>query len=956
MPNNSGVFSLSTYYNKDLSGDIPNRNRESYREYGYFHSGGIDGFPYYTKIERIDYSNDTVTASFRSSYSVALGYPGVVGNISKSYTMGGRSASAPTLDSSYVLRFDYSNETITRVADLVLKSNYSVSTGNNFFGYTNPTYDAAFVGRSFICRLDYSNDLATASIRGPLSLARTNFAAISNSNFGYFGGGTVSTVDRINYSNDSFTASVRSPLSVARSFISATGNSNFGYFGGGNLSTIDRINYANDLATASVRGPLSASRRRLSATGNSNFGYFCGGDTSPALSSVFSLIDRIDYSNDTITASVRGSLNIPTNGGSATSSSSFGGSPISQYGVFAKPFGYFGGGGAPAAVSTVDRIDYSNDTNTAAVRGSLTANKIELSSSGNSNFGYFFGGNTGSPAVPFSTIDRLDYSNDNQSIIARNFLLLSKRNTAAISNINFGYLGGGIADPTQVSTVERINYSSDNLTLSIRGSLSLARYDLSATGNSNFGYFAGGGFPTTYSTIDRIDYSNDTATASTRNILNYTTRNQGSTGNNNFGYFAGGGGPISSVDRLDYSNDTTAVSVRGALSSRKSDLSATGNSNFGYFSGGSGPISTVDRIDYANDTTTATIRSRLSTARTQLSATSPTAFGGATDFQATSTFFDIQSMRKIEDTTNYSVKKRVLGSYGYFGGGVTPAEFGGVSAVDRIDYSNDTQTATYRTNITIGRRTLSSTSNSNFGYFYGGENPAVQTLIDRIDYSNDSSTAVFRSYITSRPGGRLAAGGNNNFAYNGSGFVSFIDRTDYSNDLTNASRRGNLISTKNASSFVGNNNFGYIVSGELVGNGSTLLSRVDRIDYSNDNSNASVRGPLTLARWFFSGTGNSNFGYVGGGGTLGVVSSVERINYSTDTSTALVRGPLSSSRYALAATGNSNYGWFGGGGTPAVISTIDRIDFSNDTPTASVRGPLSIQRSTNTATTNARSS
>ena len=43
--------------------------------------------------------------------------------------------------------------------------------------------------------------------------------------------------------------------------------SNFGYFGGGApFSTVDRIDYANDTATASVRGPLSVVRSSLSAT------------------------------------------------------------------------------------------------------------------------------------------------------------------------------------------------------------------------------------------------------------------------------------------------------------------------------------------------------------------------------------------------------------------------------------------------------------------------------------------------------------------------------------------------------------------------------------------------------------------------------------------------------------------------------------------------------------------
>ena len=84
----------------------------------------------------------------------------------------------------------------------------------------------------------------------------------------------------------------------------------YGYFGGGRptpdtpFSTIDRIDYTNDTATASVRGSLSVARQSLAATGNQFYGYFGGGQPAPYKSTV----DRIDYSNDTATASVRGPL------------------------------------------------------------------------------------------------------------------------------------------------------------------------------------------------------------------------------------------------------------------------------------------------------------------------------------------------------------------------------------------------------------------------------------------------------------------------------------------------------------------------------------------------------------------------------------------------------------------------------------------------------------------------
>ena len=92
------------------------------------------------------------------------------------------------------------------------------------------------------------------------------------------------------------------------------------------------------------------------------------------------------------------------------------------------------------------------------------------------------------------------------------------------------------------------------------------------------------------------------------------------------------------------------------------------------------------------------------------------------------------------------------------------------------------------------------------------------------------------------------------------------------------------------------------------------------------------------------------FGGGYGGSPIASLSMVDRIDFSNDTGTPLSRGPLSSVRKSLAATGNSNYGWFGGGSGP--ISTVDRIDFSNDSATATVRGPLTAARSYLAATSN----
>jgi hypothetical protein len=46
------------------------------------------------------------------------------------------------------------------------------------------------------------------------------------------------------------------------------------------VSTVDRITFSNDTATASIRGPLSLARCSLAASGNTTDAWFGGGFNS----------------------------------------------------------------------------------------------------------------------------------------------------------------------------------------------------------------------------------------------------------------------------------------------------------------------------------------------------------------------------------------------------------------------------------------------------------------------------------------------------------------------------------------------------------------------------------------------------------------------------------------------------------------------------------------------------
>ena len=587
-------------------------------------------------------------------------------------------------------------------------------------------------------------------------------------------------------------------------------------------------------------------------------------------------------------------------------------------------YGWFGGGSP--TVATVDRIDFSNDSQSLSIRGPLSSARSNLSATGNSNYGWFGGGNPG----PVATVDRIDFSNDLATASPRGPLSLVRQGLAATGNSNYGWFGGG---GPGVSRVDRIDFSNDSATASIRGPLSSARYRLAATGNSNYGWF-GGGNPGPVATVDRIDFSNDLATASPRGPLSLVRQGLAATGNSNYGWFGGGGPGVSRVDRIDFSNDSATASIRGPLSSARYRLAATGNSNYGWFGGGATPttVATVNRIDFSNDSSTASPRGPLSAARYALAATSGV----------------------------LNIRRQKAGNYGWFGGGILfPST---LATVNRIDFSNDSTSASPRSPLSLARHGLAATGNSNYGWFGGGRlpgspQPTQYSTVDRIDFSNDSSTASPRGPLSLSTKYLHGATGNSNYGWFGGGVnssfssVATVDRIDFSNDSSTALQRGPLSSANSEITATGNSNYGWFGVG--------FPEIVDRIDFSNDSSTALQRGSIPY-RYTVAATGNSNYGWFGGGANPSAPftkSTVNRIDFSNDSSTASPRGPLSQARQSLAATGNSNYGWFGGGwfspSTPQInYSIVDRIDFSNDSVTAVARSLLTGARYAMGATSN----
>ena len=308
-----------------------------------------------------------------------------------------------------------------------------------------------------------------------------SFAPPTVATAGWFAGGTapavspndgtgfVSKVSRITFATDTTTGVFRGPLTIGRRFFAGSGNMTYGWFAAGNTyggpstSSVDRTTYSTDTATMSTRGPLTAEKYSAVAAGTNDYGWYMGG--SPGATQVL----RIDYGNDTATASSRGPL--------------AGNKYYSQTGVSDNTtYGWVASG--RYTYSNVQRITYANDTATSSVRGPLTTNNLERMAGVNTtSYGWFGGGYNSTPSAPFparvTTVQRIDYANDTATSSVRGPLSLARElGTNGANSDTYGWFGGGYngipgAGAVYYSTVDRITFATDTTTASGRGPLSM---------------------------------------------------------------------------------------------------------------------------------------------------------------------------------------------------------------------------------------------------------------------------------------------------------------------------------------------------------------------------------------------------------------------------------------------------------------------------------------------------
>ena len=591
-------------------------------------------------------------------------------------------------------------------------------------------------------------------------------------NFGYFGGGsappTVNTIDRIDFSNET-TSAPGNNLTDERMELSSASNSNYGYFVGGSFSNTIRLDFSNETVINTEKN-ISPIRRRAATVSNSNYSYFGGGYGSSPTPKLC-IIDRLDYSTEVITTSPA-NLTQARDVAAAVSSSNY---------------GYFGGGYFVPPTTyycTFDRLDFSTETVTGPpIHGiNLTQGRSSAAAVSNSNYGYFAGGVFTPPTTRVCTIDRLDFSNETVTAPGSYQLSQAKSALAAVSNFNYGYFGGAYS-PVRICTIDRLDFTTETVTTpaptltqargrfaavpsgasgaTIRHLPKTTSTDIDGkpiSSNSNYGYFVGGAkYPTRHCIIDRLDFSTETVTGPSVHGINLTEARVFPTGisNSNYGYIAGDQTAVCTIDRLDFSNETTSESGANLTEGRFA-FGGVSNSNYGYFGGG-GPSPdkcTIDRLDFSNETVAAPGSYQLTSARAQLTGVHSSNYGyfagGSTSGPPIIVYNTIDRLDFSNETIQFPIAIQLTegkigfggvsnSNYGYFGGGTTPPR---VCTIERLDFSNETVAAPGSYQLTEARSSLAAVSNSQYGYFAGGYGPTTYTCtIDRLDFSNETTSA-----------------------------------------------------------------------------------------------------------------------------------------------------------------------------------------------------------------------
>ena len=292
--------------------------------------------------------------------------------------------------------------------------------------------------------------------------------------------------------------------------------------------------------------------------------YFAGG-YSTATATTLSGIDKIDFSNDSISTlsatltTTRSSLAGAANSGTAA---------------------YFAGGQSGVFYSGIDKIAFVGDTKS-TLSATLTSARYALAGMANSGTAAYFSG--GYDGAFLSGIDKIAFAADTKTTLSATLSPIRTYAQGLANSGVAGYTGPGYTGVGAVytNTINKILFSNDTVS-TLAATLTADGTDVMTAANSGTaGYWAGGAAnsgSTLINSIDKLLFSNETKSTISATLTSAIYSGAGAAKSGTAAYFAGGTSPNTArVDKLAFSGDTKST-LSATLSSVRQSMGGAANS------------------------------------------------------------------------------------------------------------------------------------------------------------------------------------------------------------------------------------------------------------------------------------------------------------------------------------------------------------------------------------------
>ena len=926
------VFSLSEVRSNQIKNYENTFEEQVVSNYGYL-SGGYTPSAI-SDVERIDYSNDTISDSVKS---LTVGYAGPTGSKnlgdgSDNYIYGGFPS---PVNGSRISRFSYTNETFQNSPqNLPTDVGYMAQTSNSEYAFLGGGQSNAQSPTTIntVYRMSFSDETLSAPGTN-LTSSKRGGVGFSNISFGYYANGfdpsniNTCNIDRLTFSDG--TISTYSFLQKGSGYSSVCSTSQYAYIAGGyspsdanNISSVQRYDFSSS-TSSTTPFLLQTDKEGCTSLESPTTGYFGGGYQRPG--GIISSGERIDFGTETVSnlqnlKSGRGYFQASLTGGSKITR----GTPkytnwkeYASYGYFGGGYGYTGG--SYLTRTDFDRLDLSTET-TAMLSVTATDGRRSTSAVTNGSKAYISGEDVGADIL-YSESDTISFNG------VRGVVDNIERNANNFMNYDgtYGYINGGA--PTTLRPTTKYDFGTDT-------AVSTTPYyriidDTSTAANlRSYGYAVGGysSPPVALSKLDVIGrYEYDTETSSeltSRASFRSGASAQATNTSSELGYRFGGQGTsqnISSIERLDYSSGGTSNIIGNALNSCSRGMVAQDGS-YGWIRGGSNPpaastpgimLCTIQRIDFSTETVS------------NPGQPSPVDRGSCQHggISAGTALRQIGKNNRNDSRAGLDNQGRNVGaSYGYFIGGENNAAY--LTRNDRVDMLNET--VSQSTNAPPGSKVACVTASAQRGYHILGENPGgANSNVTRIDLTNETFYDAGTNFPVSSASGKPHLR-NTNYAYFNRG-ASAVETLDFETETFKPEQFHNVQSRSNSMN-ASTPQYGYVAGGTV-----SDIERLDFVSESRTTLNANLPAALNLGSGI-NQTRNGDVYFVGADNAAG--SQVSRFSIATET-ISNPGNPLTKYHAIGGATQNENYGYLAAGypfpGSPGGMSTMARIEFENDT-------------------------